>query len=39
MIARTKTLEDENRGLKKMFAGPGMQNEVLKEAPGAPGKK
>jgi len=29
MIAQTKALEDENRRLKKMFAGLSMQNEVL----------
>lgn len=34
MIAQTKTLEDENRRLKKMFAELSMQNELLKEALG-----
>ncbi|RBO87747.1 putative transposase [Pseudochrobactrum asaccharolyticum] len=34
MIAQTKTLEDENRRLKKMFAELSMQNEHLKEALG-----
>ena len=29
MIAQTKTLEDENRRLKKMFAELSMQNELL----------
>jgi len=29
MIAQTKALEDENRRLKKMFAGLSMQNELL----------
>ena len=34
MIAQMKTIEDENRRLKKMFAGLSMQNELLKEALG-----
>lgn len=34
MIAQMKTLEDENRRLKKMFAELSMQNELLKEALG-----
>ena len=34
MIAQTKTLEEENRRLKKMFAELSMQNELLKEALG-----
>jgi len=34
MIAQTKTLEDENRRLKKMFAELSMQNELLQEARG-----
>ena len=34
MIAQFKALEDENRRLKKMFAEPSMQNELLKEALG-----
>lgn len=34
MIAQTKSLEDENRRLKKMFAELSMQNELLKEALG-----
>ncbi len=32
MISQMKTVEDENRRLKKMFAELGMQNELLKEA-------
>ena len=32
MIAQTKTVEEENRRLKKMFAELSMQNELLKEA-------
>ena len=34
MIAQTKTLEEENRRLKKMFAELSMQNELLREALG-----
>ena len=34
MIAQMKTVEDENRRLKKMFAELSMQNELLKEALG-----
>jgi putative transposase len=34
MIAQTKSLEEENRRLKKMFAELSMQNELLKEALG-----
>lgn len=34
MIAQTKTLEDENSRLKKMFAELSMQNKLLKEALG-----
>ena len=34
MIAQMKTIEDENRRLKKMFAELSMQNELLKEALG-----
>ncbi|MFD1226657.1 transposase [Pseudochrobactrum kiredjianiae] len=34
MIAQTKTLEDENRRLKKMFAKLSMQSELLKKAHG-----
>ena len=34
MIAQTKALEDENRGLKKVFVELSMQNELLKEALG-----
>ena len=34
MIAQTKTLEEENRRLKKMFAELSMQNELLKEVLG-----
>ena len=32
MISQMKSVEDENRRLKKMFAEPSMQNELLKEA-------
>jgi putative transposase len=34
MVAQMKTVEDENRRLKKMFAELSMQNELLKEALG-----
>ena len=34
MIAKMKTIEDENRRPKKMFAELSMQNELLKEALG-----
>ncbi len=34
MIAQTKDIEEQNRRLKKMFAGLSMQNELLKEALG-----
>ena len=34
MIAQMKTIEDENRRLKKMFAELSLQNELLKEALG-----
>jgi putative transposase len=34
MIADMKTMEDENRRLKKMYAELSMQNELLKEALG-----
>ena len=34
MIAQMKTIEDENRRLKKMFAELSMQNDLLKEALG-----
>ena len=34
MIAQMKTVKDENRRLKKMFAELSMQNELLKEALG-----
>ena len=34
MIAEKKSLEDENRRLKRMFADLAMQNELLKEALG-----
>jgi putative transposase len=34
MIAEMKTIQDENRRLKKMFAELSMQNELLKEALG-----
>jgi putative transposase len=34
MIAQTKTLEEENRRLKKMLAELSVQNELLKEALG-----
>lgn len=34
MISEKKALEDENRGLKRMFADLAMQNELLKEALG-----
>ena len=34
MIAQMKTIEDENRRLKKMFAELSMQNELLREALG-----
>ena len=34
MITRLKTIEDENRRLKKTFAELSIQNELLKEALG-----
>jgi putative transposase len=34
MISQMKALEDENRRLKKMYAGMSMQAELLKEALG-----
>ena len=34
MISQMKSVEDENRRLKKMFAKLSMQNELLKEALG-----
>ena len=34
MMAEMKTMQDENRRLKKMFAELSMQNELLKEALG-----
>jgi putative transposase len=34
MISQMKTVEDENRRLKKMFVELSMQNELLKEALG-----
>ena len=34
MITEMKTIQDENRRLKKMFAELSMQNELLKEALG-----
>ena len=34
MISQMKTLEDENRRLKKMYAEMSMQAELLKEALG-----
>ena len=34
MISQMKTMDDENRRLKKMFAELSMQNELLKEALG-----
>lgn len=34
MISQMKTLDDENRRLKRMFADLSMQNELLKEALG-----
>lgn len=34
MVSQMKTIEDENRRLKKMFAELSMQNELLKEALG-----
>jgi putative transposase len=34
MISQMQALEDENRRLKKMYAGMGMQAELLKEALG-----
>jgi len=34
MISQLKSIEDENRRLKKMFAELSMQNELLKEALG-----
>jgi putative transposase len=34
MISQMKTVEEENRRLKKMFAELSMQNELLKEALG-----
>jgi len=34
MISQMKSLDDENRRLKKMFAELSMQNELLKEALG-----
>jgi putative transposase len=34
MMAEMKTMQDENRRLKKMFAELSMQNELLKEVLG-----
>ena len=34
MISQMKSIEDENRRLKKMFAELSMQNELLREALG-----
>ena len=34
MMSEMKTMQDENRRLKKMFAELSMQNELLKEALG-----
>jgi putative transposase len=34
MVSQMKTLDDENRRLKRMFADLSMQNELLKEALG-----
>lgn len=34
MMSQMKALEDENRRLKRMFADPNMQAELLKEALG-----
>ena len=34
MMVEMKTMQDENRRLKKMFAELSMQNELLKEALG-----
>jgi putative transposase len=34
MVSSMKAMEDENRRLKKMFAEPSMQNELLREALG-----
>jgi putative transposase len=34
MVAQMKSIEDENRRLKKMYAELSMQNELLKEALG-----
>jgi len=34
MISQMKSLEDENRRLKRMFADPSMQADLLKEALG-----
>ncbi len=34
LISQMKAVEDENRRLKKMFAGLSMQNELLQEALG-----
>lgn len=34
MVSQMKAIEDENRGLKKMFAELSMQNKLLKEALG-----
>lgn len=34
MVSEMKTIQDENRRLKKMFAELSMQNELLKEALG-----
>ena len=34
MISQMKSIEEENRRLKKMFAGLSMQNDLLKEALG-----
>ena len=34
MISQMKSLEDENRRLKRMFADLSMQADLLKEAPG-----
>jgi putative transposase len=34
MVTEMKTIYEENRRLKKMFAELSLQNELLKEAPG-----
>ena len=34
MMSEMKSLADENRHLKRMYAGMGMQNDLLKEALG-----